>query len=465
MKKIAFIPIDNRPVCYTLAEQIAKIDKDIDLVMPSRDFLGGLTKIANINAILNWLKNIEPVDSLILSLDTICYGGLIPSRRGKETLEELKIRLSDIKNLLKEKAKKVYAVSSIMRISNNNVNEEEKAYWSEYGKKIFEFSFNSGKNGHFVETDVPKNIIEDYLETRKRNFEVNKIYLDWASDGIFEKLIFSKDDCAEYGFNVSEAKELETLIIDRNLPAMVKTGADEIPLSLLSCAIVDMNCKNKKDCNFPKFSVKFLAPEYKDKISKYEDVSIEKCVLGQIELAGCKIDDKNPDLELIVNNFEKTQGEIVMNVDTKHFDEAFIPPESPYLIADVRFANGADNKFVNEFFKNKIDLKNFYGYSAWNTSANSIGSLICCALVKFFAKNIDENAFKKVQFVRFADDWAYQANVRQSLKHKYQNPQILPLENEIKPFMDKINKVLISDFNAEFSFPWNRFFEVEVKIK
>ncbi|MBP7211835.1 DUF4127 family protein, partial [bacterium] len=208
-----------------------------------------------------------------------------------------------------------------------------------------------------------------------------------------------------------------------------------------------------------------LAPEYKDKISKYEDVSIEKCVLGQIELAGCKIDDKNPDLELIVNNFEKAQGEIVMNVDTKHFDEAFIPPESPYLIADVRFANGADNKFVNEFFKNKIDLKNFYGYSAWNTSANSIGSLICCALVKFFAKNIDENAFKKVQFVRFADDWAYQANVRQSLKHKYQNPQILPLENEIKPFMDKINKVLISDFNAEFSFPWNRFFEVEVKIK
>ena len=54
-------------------------------------------------------------------------------------------------------------------------------------------------------------ILKDYLKTRKRNFEINKIYLDWQKEGFFDTLIFSKDDCAEFGFNVEEAKTLERL--------------------------------------------------------------------------------------------------------------------------------------------------------------------------------------------------------------------------------------------------------------
>ena len=47
--KIAFIPIDNRPVCYNLASDIAKIDGDIEFFLPPREFLGDLTKIAKID--------------------------------------------------------------------------------------------------------------------------------------------------------------------------------------------------------------------------------------------------------------------------------------------------------------------------------------------------------------------------------------------------------------------------------
>ena len=50
---------------------------------------------------------------------------------------------------------KIYAFSSIMRISNNNVNEEEKEYWSDYGTKIFEYSYNFHKEC-IDETDVPQ---------------------------------------------------------------------------------------------------------------------------------------------------------------------------------------------------------------------------------------------------------------------------------------------------------------------
>ena len=332
-----------------------------------------------------------------------------------------------------------------MRISNNNYNEEEKEYWSDYGKKIFEYSYNFHKNGS-AQTDVPTEILKDYLETRKRNFEVNKTYLEWQKEGIFEFLVFSKDDCAEFGLNVKEAHELE------KLGGFTKTGADEIPLSLLSRSLG----KNLKI--YPEF----LEPEFKNLISNYEDVSVENSVIGQIELAGCEVckNKNDADLILYVNNFIDCQGEIVMGVDTKNFEGKFKTPDRPYMTADVRFANGADNNFVKELFKNELKDKYFYGYSAWNTTANTLGSLICGAKVKFFAQKYNKQNFRKLQITRFSDDWAYQANVRQMLKKTDENELTL-LMKEFEPF---IKDVLKTDFDVKYSYPWHRLFEVEVWI-
>ena len=408
---IAFIPIDNRPVCYTLPQQTCAIDSEIDLFMPERKFLGSLTKYADVEAIFEWLEHLPKIDAIVMCLDTVAYGGLISSRRCTDTFDEIKTRVEKLKTILEKKNAKIYAFSSIMRISNNNVNEEEKEYWNKWGKKIFEYSFNSCKNGKMVQTDVPQEILDDYLATRKRNFEINKLFLEYQKQGLFETLVFSKDDCAEFGFNVKEAQELESL------GGFVKTGADEIPLTLLARAVSKAASKAAKQlgseaakhdldakmprgkeasyqhCNLPKFhSIKiapiFLAPEYKDLISNYEDVSIEKSVKGQIELAGCEVcEPDEADILLYVNNFEEHQGEIVMKVPTKPFSGTWQKPEKPYIVADVRYANGADNAFVEQVFETGLD-ENFLGYSAWNTSANSLGSLICGAVITAVAANV-----------------------------------------------------------------------------
>lgn len=433
--KIAFLPIDNRPVCYTLAKDIAGIDREIEFFIPPRKLLGDLKRVADIEGLISWLKNLPQIDSLILSLDTLVYGGLIPSRRSKETLEELQTRLERIKPLLRNK--NVYAFSSIMRISNNNYNEEEKEYWSEYGKKIFDYSFSGGVN----RDDIPDEIIEDYLSTRKRNFTLNKTYLNWQKEGLFNTLIFSKDDCAEKGFNVEEAKELE------RLGGKTKTGADEIPLALLARAI-------KKEI---KIYPEFLEPEYKNLISNYEDVSIEKSVSGQLELCGFKLSSKEEaDVILIVNNFKEKQGELVMGWKTQPFDRDFVPPNRPYCIADVRFANGGDNAFVEQLL-NKLDLKNFYGYAGWNTSANTLGSLLCALKVKWNASQYDENAFKKFATTRLLDDWAYQANVRAQISEPTDIKQLM------KPYENRLSDIFNYDLkNRNYSYPWQRRFEIEV---
>ena len=80
-KKIAFIPIDNRPVCYELAQDIAAIDGEIELLLPPKWLLGDLKKNSRIDGIYSWIESIHEIDYLVVSLDTIAYGGLIPSRR------------------------------------------------------------------------------------------------------------------------------------------------------------------------------------------------------------------------------------------------------------------------------------------------------------------------------------------------------------------------------------------------
>ena len=440
--KIGFVPIDNRPVCYTLPEQIAAIDKNIELYMPERGWLGDLTKYADTEKILDWLDNLPELDAVIVSLDTVAYGGLISSRRSNDTFEQIKARIEKLKQILCKKKAQIYAFSSIMRISNNNINEEEKEYWSKWGRKIFNYSYCMNKYGTMCKKEVPDEILEDYLKTRKRNFEINKVYLEWQKQGLFNTLVFSKDDCAEYGLNVQEAKALEAL------GGFIKTGADEIPLTLLARAIQGE----------VKITPVFLEPQYKDLVSNYEDISIEKSVLGQIELAGCKVSEySEADILLYVNNFKEKQGEIVMEIYTEPFNGKWIEPNTPYMIADVRFANGADNNFTGQIFKSGLH-ENFYGYAAWNTSANSLGSLICAAKIKFLAQIYDDAAFKKFQTVRFLDDWAYQANVRQT------KPDVITIKDRMSVFEKEVFEKLDISANLSYKFPWNRLFDVEVEF-
>ena len=438
--KTCVIPIDNRPVCYNLFKDIALIDEEIELFIPPREFLGDLNKNAQIDNLFEWLRNVPQVDNIVIALDTLAYGGLIPSRRCVESFEEIKQRIEKLKEILKNKKGKIYAFSSIMRISNNNINQEEKEYWKDFGTKIFEYSFNCHKLGvEDLDNDIPDEILQDYKNTRARNFEVNKLYLQWQKEGLFDTLIFSKDDCAQYGFNVREAQELE------KLGGFTKTGADEIPLTLFARALQGEM----------KVNVEFIEPEFKDLISNYEDVSIEKSVLGQLSLANIKVTDKqDADVTLIVNNFKNHQGEIVMKKPTEAFYGEFEIPEKA-MIADVRFANGADNAFVESFIKDKMP-KSFYGYSAWNTSANSLGSLICAAKVKFLAKKYNENAFKRLLAIRLLDDWAYQANVRQSLT--------CTQDIDLKKFEQQVSEFLDYEITAKYTYPWKRLFEIEVVL-
>ena len=140
--------------------------------------------------------------------------------------------------------------------------------------------------------------------------------------------------------------------------------------------------------------------------------------------------------------------------------------KKPYFIADVNNANGADNNFIKNILENRLSNK-FLGYSGYNTSANAIGSVICMALIKYFANKPSEKAFKKLNTIRFLDDWAYQANIRRGVREQGAASSKFEIEShtsKFQPFEDVIKEYFNYNYKARYSLPWSRSFEIEINI-
>ncbi len=460
MLNVLIIPIDNRPVCYDLPAQTANICLDANMFIPPKELLGGLTNCANYDEILNWVKKTienNRIDYAILALDTIAYGGLVASRRIEISQDEIKLKIETFITELKKSNAKVLATSSIMRISNNNVNEEEKPYWDTYGEKIFKYSFEFHKNGIEPKHEIPAEILKDYLSTRKRNYEINLFFLSLLEKNLFDFLVISQDDTAQFGLNVKEGQKLAEIIAKKNLPATIKTGADEIPLTLLARAF----------CDFYKEKIT-IAPIYsifesKNIISRYEDVTIENSFLGQINICGAKA-SPDGDFSLYINTPYQIQDDLAMQIFKDAKGAEFQTPKGFYAIADIKLANGSDNYLTEKLIKTPCN-KNFLGYAGWNTTANTLGCVLSTSIISYIAKKnntFSEENFKKAIATRLLDEWAYQANLRQKLR---KNPEF-DIEQGFIEYIQKIQEFLNLEIDGvSFYFPWDRTFEVGICLE
>ena len=482
--QILIIPIDNRPVCYDLPLQAAEIFNGIKVFSPDIAFMGDLNSDADISQIQKWTQKTlgdNKIDTAIIALDTIAYGGLISSRRTMMGFEDIKKNIDNFINILKTSNKdmKIYAVSSIMRISNNNVNEEEKSYWDKYGRDIFRFSYLSHQmlKNYDVELEaeliklaksIPFEVVDDYLNTRKRNFEINSYYIDLVKAGVIDRLVFSQDDTAEYGFNVEEKELLKKQAVKELITPKVtiKTGADEMILSLLARAITDYFGEKVL------FNLMFFGEKVKDIISRYEDVSIEQSAKAAIELCGGDIVNGGDAVNLLINAPNKVQDEICLGIieDEKTEIQAeniidFIKKSSSkYAVADVKNANGADDHLVEGFIKDGYNPERFLGFGAWNTTGNTLGTVAAVAVIKELAQKFDaynDEAFKKLQYIRFLDDWAYQANVRKILRTK---GDVSSVTEEMEPYRKVVSDWLKYQKETLYTFPWDRTFEIKINI-
>jgi hypothetical protein len=479
-KRVYLIPLDSRPVCYDMPRRLAEM-AGLELGMPAPNLLGQLKAPANFKTLSRWIKNhLFENDPLIVALDTIAYGGLIASRVNEEPLEILQERVTAFFKQIKVAS--CFAFASILRIPNYNVDEEEPEYWNHYGKQLYQYSAQQHEQGHALAGDIPDAVLNDFLARRKKNFTLNESHLNLLASQKLDYLTYCQDDTGTYGLNVQEAQTLDAQTKKRKLEnTHIQTGADEVAACLLARWMVLQQPQPVKVYAF------YSSDAGRKLIARFDGLPIETVVEKAIRACGAQVVKKSSeaDLWLMVHTPEDRQGDHCAKeqarVNPDQFEEVLkvmdkaLKLGKPVAIADVAYANGADPRLMEKLVSQFDDLTGLYGYAAWNTPGNAIGTSVSMGLIRLMAERhncFNAQAFCKLMLIRLADDWLYQADVRQTVRQTMNGSAKngLPDEKLLNVLMaDGLfllkNRLGLEKQTVHCRYPCQRTFEIEVGLK
>ncbi|MBM3273810.1 MAG: DUF4127 family protein [Candidatus Sericytochromatia bacterium] len=470
---LALIPLDARPCTRAFPAAIGRIG-GLDVRIPPPELLGDLERVAPIDELFDWLEaQARVVDAAVVALDTLVYGGLIPARRSTEPIDTLLARLARVRDL---PIASLYAFSVTMRISNSDVAEEEKPYWSEYGPTIYQWSFFSDKFDRTREPEaarlaqaarksIPDAIAEDYLATRRRNYAINLKELELAEEGRFRVLCLTQDDTSPYGFNQAEKRQMEA----RGIPnVLIYPGADEVASCLVG------RCLNEREGKVPVFRIRSFPESGGDLVAMYEDRPMRSTAAGQIHAAGGRMphEGEAADLEILLNTPASGQGDLALRIDMEKVDT---PPRDlaplverlntglPAAFADIAYANGAD-PLLWERLAGGFRPEGVAAFGAWNTAGNTLGTVVATASA-YLTGPRDGAAHRQFILDRLADDFLYQSVLRPQLQQEAR--PIVQVEADLGNrlaalWQARLPHLPINGISARL--PWGRLFEADITV-
>ncbi|MCF6411566.1 DUF4127 family protein [Pseudalkalibacillus salsuginis] len=500
-RKIALLPVDGRPVTRDLPRQLAAIG-GWEVLVPERNELGFLKEPGSLDSLQDWLKETaDKVDGIVVSIDMLGYGGLVPSRISEATVEQVRERIQVLKDLKEAKPElKIMGFSATMRLSDSYVNEEEKEYWNRYGKEIWQFSYHthchsktkdpiSMKRVEELRLKIPDVILRDYQNTRDRNFSINRSLLDDVEEGLFDILVFPQDDTAEYGMNIQEQEWLSEEVSKRRLfeKVFIYPGADEVASTLVARMIYELENVVK-----PIYQPFFSGQKGALTPARYEDRPIYESVKGQVYAFGSFTVEtpSEADILLAVNVPGKKQGDLALQMDLAEVDtndrnlgewmlriKHYLGEGKDVAVADLAYANGSDPALMPRLLESGF-FGMLSGYAGWNTAGNSLGTVIAHSAMVHLHKRkgfLLESEFKKrhmgVLIHRFLDDYLYQSVVRQTVREQVDEAGVDEqelLEVVRRQFMKALEEMpqwgeyKLNIQNIDL--PWNRTFEIGLSI-
>lgn len=113
---ILYVPQDNRPVSYAYTVDTAQA-AGYTVLTPPETYLSDQGYQGSPDKVWEWVKqNVNQADALVLSTDTLIYGGLVDSRKHDINILTLKNRLSELAALHNAHPMlPIYAFGTIMR--------------------------------------------------------------------------------------------------------------------------------------------------------------------------------------------------------------------------------------------------------------------------------------------------------------------------------------------------------------
>lgn len=496
--KILFVPHDNRPISDAQTADTVRC-MGYEVIVPPSEMLGGRDDLGHPDQLWQWVdENAKKADAVVLSSDAMLYGSLVGSRKHEYTQSQLGERAAHFVEFREKYPKlRIYAFGSIMRTPRSAAasGTMEPGYYQSYGSDIFRYTAlndkkemegltrREAKELDFLTKLIPSRSLRDWMDRRAKNVNTSHYLIDLTRKGVLDYFVLGRDDNAPYSQTHMESRKLSSY--GSGLPQskfQTMAGIDEMGMLMLTRAVNDMTK-----------SVPFVYVHYNwgagsRTIPAYSDEPIANSIRAAIiAVGGMQVTSpQRADLVLFVNTnpngktFEAGThaNDGTPREGTKYFADIVteeIDRGSPVGIADIAYANGADNALM-ELLKNRGLLFKLRAYSGWNTATNSTGFVIAQGVL---SNRMSNEAREHLLLMRYLDDWAYQANVRLTLGNQLgwlRGSGVYSRLDDKREGVEYRGSKMMREFAAdnlasvaglqdlEISFPWNRLFETEIHL-
>jgi len=501
--KIAYVPIDERPCNTSVVERIAQSAVDLELIIPPVECFGLKKRPADTEGLWEWLNQVgKTADALILSIDMLLYGGLIPSRlhhfaaeKGADFIHRLRSFHHAHPKLL------IYGAISIMRTPQYSSNDEEPDYYQEWGRELFlRASLIDKQNRDLLSQEdqnllnqiqavLPKEYIEDYETRRSFNLSITSEMLYLVDQGVLMFLSIPQDDSAEYGYTALDQKIIVSKRERLRLQQKVHMypGSDEVGATLLTRVFSEL--KQIRTKIYPLWS-STLGPQL---VPMYEDRPFAESMKSHLLAAGCQFVENPEAADLILayntpgrvmqESWEQTKKDITYTSFRNLLN--FVDQITEYLhegkkviLADSAYANGSDLELIS-LLDNAEVLDQLLSYKGWNTNCNTLGTTIAQGVLGQFGhpRMIRENIL-----YHLFDDCFYQAKVRMEMVEDFlpqfglnyfdlkEQAEVVNLERN-KRLLTCYKELIWKSFQGikieevQTYAPWNRMFECGIQLK
>ncbi|WP_102125355.1 DUF4127 family protein [Deinococcus planocerae] len=442
--RLLLIPPDTRPPTLNLPVGLARMT-GAEVRVPPLEALPHFFTPGDTGRLREWLLNEAPhADALIVCLETLCLGGMIPARRVSDPLDLALERLGALQEARRLNPNlRVYAFGVIVRVAHDNDPHEEKPYYGEWGRELRAYSTAFDRHARHgagelealeaAHAALPADVLADWVSTRERNRALHLAALDLLAEGTLTHLCLTLDDTTPYGLaafdrRMLEARADELGVWDR---LDVYPGADEVP-----CALIARALRPEKTRIWVRYSgILGAGAEL-----IYEDRPAGELVRTHLRAAGC-VPANTPeeaDFILAVNTPGTRQASFqpdFATVDTPHRHLlAFVDDLRDDLaagrtvsLADIAYPNGAERRLWT--LMQGLPLARLAGYGAWNTAGNTLGSAV--AFGKLAPLVRDRAAYAEALFSRMVDDALYQAFARAEVRARLNNPSPFDLGEQL----------------------------------
>ncbi len=494
MKKIIMVPLDERPCNYNYPKMMPKAD--YQLIIPPKSLMGDKKRGGDTAGLAEWLiSNVREADVCILSMDTIIFGGIVPSRLHHESYEELLSRAKIVEKLRAiNKKMKLYLFELIMRCPSYSLSDEEPDYYDECGEEIFLYGrythlkmagkLTKADESDFerVKSKIKSEYLDDYLKRRKINIDLLMHNLEYVKNGVCDYFIIPQDDAAEYGFTAMDQMKVRTFLKSNllHMKTAMYPSADDTGLILLGRAVANDNAK-------PKIYVHYASVKANAVIPWFEDRALDETVKYHIlAVGGIRVYSLlEADIVLIINMgsgmYHEWQAEYAKAYDVErnlaeivNYAEYALGKNKIVAIGDVATCNGADTELFDMLYSKDLLFK-IHAYAGWNTSSNTLGTAVCQAVIYQVGK--DRRGTDNFLLHRYYEDFGYMTHVR-----KYVTDNILPklnlnyfkvdqdglaaeeVKKELVAFMSGYPKISDRVKSVEVQMPWKRMFESDIRL-